>query len=615
MKYPGFKYVDYAIGGLEQRNNIMDINKIDTPKGTDCYISYFRFNDSFQRYFDKTGDVSKYKGIHYSDYIRLDVNGKDLQGSLERVRNILHYLDEMYGLESKSLRLFFSGCKGFHIEIPAEFFGFEPSDNLYRIHRAIVGKLFDFVECNSNIYEIHTLWRVPNTKNSKSGLYKIYLGNYDIFKLSIEKIKKIANKPIDWEFKPVLELNPFLSELYEKCKVEESKIPHVSANYKSFKESSERISNDTIFDKEDNFDREAISQEEVVSPSKSLNSEYLTSLLSDRKVKTLSKTVYRNNDGKPKKSTIPLAEYLLKKYKRDSQRNGYLLGYKLNKFSQLAKYIEGIQPGFYLVVAHPNIGKTAFLVNIFLDILFTNPETSGIYFSFNDPQDIVIERFVSYLTDLPINSVKRKQENPEIAGKIYKVYRSLSELANSSRLDIKDISEIDNVIQLENEIELKAKNNLFVVIDGLYNLKNDPGFGGFRENNIDKANKVKALADIYKIPIIGTGELQKRNKSEKFEVLPPLDDLLETEKFAYNADVVWYLHPKDWEKFKQEDDPIIKLIYAKNKLSVFRGYQEIIFIKDTSIMIEVKPILEEERSRMDWIIEGEEYKKELTFTS
>ncbi len=615
MKYPGFKYVDYAIGGLEQRNNIMDISKIDTPKGTDCFISYFRFNDSFQRHFDKTGDVSKYKGIHYSDYIRLDVNGKDLQGSLEKVKETLHYLDEMYGLESKSLRIFFSGCKGFHIEIPAEFFGFEPSDNLYRIHKAIVGRLFDFVEYNSNIYEINSLWRVPNTKNSKSGLYKIFLGNFDIFKLSIEKIKKVATKPVDWEFEPALDLNPFLSEIYEKCKADESKVLRVPDNYKSLNENPERISNDTTFNEENNFRQEVIAEEEVYSSSKSLNSEYLTSLLSERKVKIPSTSVSRNNNGEPKKSTISLGEYLLKKYKRDSQRNGYLLGYKLNKFSQLAKYIEGIQPGFYLVVAHPNIGKTAFLVNIFLDILFANPETSGIYFSFNDPQDMVIERFVSYLTDLPINSVKRKQENPKIAGKIYKVYRSLSELANSGRLDIKDISEISDVIQMENEIESKAKNNLFVVIDGLYNLKSDNGYGGFRENNIDKANKVKALADIYKIPIIGTGELQKRNESEKFEVLPPLDDLLETEKFAYNADVVWYLHPKDWEKFKQEDDPIVKLIYAKNKLSVFRGYQEIIFIKDTSIMIEVKPILEEERSRMNWIIEGEEYKKELTFTS
>ena len=43
----------------------------------------------------------------------------------------------------------------------------------------------------------------------------------------------------------------------------------------------------------------------------------------------------------------------------------------MKKFKQLAEHISGVQPGFYLLGAETNVGKTAVLSNLCLDILET----------------------------------------------------------------------------------------------------------------------------------------------------------------------------------------------------------------------------------------------------
>ena len=41
-----------------------------------------------------------------------------------------------------------------------------------------------------------------------------------------------------------------------------------------------------------------------------------------------------------------------------------------------------------------------------------------------------------------------------------------------------------------------------------------------------------------------------------------INDLMETGKFAYNANLVLLIYPKKWEDYDEEDEPILKLKYA-----------------------------------------------------
>ena len=286
-------------------------------------------------------------------------------------------------------------------------------------------------------------------------------------------------------------------------------------------------------------------------------------------------------------SSITFEKYLEGKYQRDSRREkGELLGYKLNKFKEIANKLEGIQPGFYIIGGETDIGKTAFATNLFLDLLDSNSKTKGIYFSLDDNKDVITGRLVSILTRFEINEVKRKQESVAKGKKIVEVYEKLKDYARNGRLDIKDLSEINHINNLETEIRKRAGDNLFVAIDGLYNLEIGKSYSGIREENIERAQKVKSLVDIYRLPIICTGELRKRTPSQSQKKTPTRDDLMETGKFAYNATVIWLLYPENIEQFEETPEPMLRLKFEKNKLSSFTGCQKLKFIKAKGIIKE-----------------------------
>lgn len=286
-------------------------------------------------------------------------------------------------------------------------------------------------------------------------------------------------------------------------------------------------------------------------------------------------------------SPLLLSDYLKAKHEREKQRDpNKRLGFPLTKFKELEKNIDGIQSGFYIIGAETNVGKTAFLTNLFLDILETSEESKGLYFSFDDNKDIIINRFISIKTGLRLNQIQKRQENKADADNIASAYRYLADMHKAGRLDIKDISEINHIDALEREIKEGADKSLFVFIDGLYNLDIGGKFSGLREENIDRANKVKALVDTYRIPIITTGELRKKQRGEGKNSKLDINDLMETGKFAYNANLVLLLYADDAEKFKTDDEPILKIDYAKNKLSYYKGFQEAVFVRAKGILKE-----------------------------
>ncbi len=355
-----------------------------------------------------------------------------------------------------------------------------------------------------------------------------------------------------------------------------------------------------IFEEKTASFREKREREKVVEGYKDLTND-ITSLVSVGKLEQAAKLIekksldLKNQLYKTKiEPALSLDEHLKNKYEIESQRDGSLLGFKLNKFSNIEKNIDGLQTGLYIIGAETNVGKTAFLTNLFLDVLESNPETIGMYFSLDDSKDVIINRLLGIISNLDLNQVQRKQDNPPDQQILKNAYDKLITFAHNSRLHIKDLSEVTHINHLEVVIREFANENLFIGIDGLFNLEVDRNGGGIREENVERANKLKTLVDTYNIPIICTGELRKKTKDEGKNKRPSVSDIMETGKFGYNANVVWLLSPESFDatKISFEKDNL-KLDYAKNKLSHFKGYQDIIFRKN-------KGIVEENPSINNW---------------
>jgi DNA primase catalytic core len=284
----------------------------------------------------------------------------------------------------------------------------------------------------------------------------------------------------------------------------------------------------------------------------------------------------------------PLSDRLIQKYELERNREAGLLGYPLTKFKNLCEHIDGVQPGLYLIGAETNVGKTALLTNIALDLIQSNTNIRVLYFSLDDSWSVITTRFLGILTGLELNQVQRKQASESNAMKVQDAYKELAHLVESGRLHIKDLSEVTNFDQAEAVVrELYEEGNLAVFIDGLYNLEVDNNGGGIRETNIERANKLKLLVDTYRIPLICTAELRKKTKEEGKDKPPTVSDLMETGKFGYNANVVWLLYPESTADSKHDDTIIVKLDYAKNKLLHYKDYQSLMFEKKKGIVSEI----------------------------
>lgn len=199
MKYPNYKYVDTAFGMISNRNKIQEIDQIQLPDNpVDCYRTYFRFDRSYIDHFNKNGrSISKYQGKCISDYIPIDIDNANLDEALRIGRDFINYLQHDFDVEFESLGVYFSGSKGFHIEILIHLIGkIEPSENLpLRFKKFVLS--FGNWGFDTKIYDKARLWRIENSINSKSNLYKIRLYARELLDLSIDEIKELAKEPRD----------------------------------------------------------------------------------------------------------------------------------------------------------------------------------------------------------------------------------------------------------------------------------------------------------------------------------------------------------------------------------------------------------------------------------
>jgi hypothetical protein len=219
LDYPLFRFVDTAFGGVNKRNNIMDIHRVkDFIKRIDSYTTYFRYNNEMVFHYREKNSVMGFQGQAYSDWLPIDIDSEDLQEAQDNLERLIGNMTS-FGINLNICRYYFSGAKGFHVMIPSKLFGAAPTTDINNRFRAVALALADGIKIDTAIYDKTRIFRLPNTINSKSGLYKIELFYFEALQLGIDTIKELAKQPrnkltIETEF----EVNQQLKEIYESQK-------------------------------------------------------------------------------------------------------------------------------------------------------------------------------------------------------------------------------------------------------------------------------------------------------------------------------------------------------------------------------------------------------------
>ena len=190
------------------------------------YISYRTINEfvnarnqysafcSAFRYNTEDIDNSLMYGDMYFDFD--DIN------DFEHVRKdaivVLNMIEVIFLVKKELVKIFFSGNKGIHIILPAEILGVTPSAELNNIYKYVANLAKSFTPnktVDTQIYDTKRLFRIPNTRHEKSGLYKIPITLNELQTLSINQIRQMATKPRNIQY-PVYSELPTANRAYQK---------------------------------------------------------------------------------------------------------------------------------------------------------------------------------------------------------------------------------------------------------------------------------------------------------------------------------------------------------------------------------------------------------------
>ena len=178
--------------GLGRRHYFEDASNIVNwmELHNDTYMSLYEYDDDVKDYFAKNQKLAGYDGnIYIPEEFILDVDGgnpDDAQKKAIGLKILLGDLDVPF-------KAFFSGT-GFHFHIPSSSFTYRPHQNLHMKVKEVLTQHGIFEYADPAVTDKLRLIRVPNTRNTKSGSYKVELKN-GMLESDINEIIEYAMKP------------------------------------------------------------------------------------------------------------------------------------------------------------------------------------------------------------------------------------------------------------------------------------------------------------------------------------------------------------------------------------------------------------------------------------
>lgn len=102
------------------------------------------------------------------------------------------------GLKENDIQLYFSGSKGFHVTIDPRVLGVVPVKDLNAIYKALalhIYRAYNIPVIDLRIYDKRRLFRIPNTINSKTGLYKVPIPFDFLYEFTYDRLLEYAKEP------------------------------------------------------------------------------------------------------------------------------------------------------------------------------------------------------------------------------------------------------------------------------------------------------------------------------------------------------------------------------------------------------------------------------------
>lgn len=278
-----------------------------------------------------------------------------------------------------------------------------------------------------------------------------------------------------------------------------------------------------------------------------------------------------------------------------NQLGGIVTGFSL--FDEAIDH--DVSPGLYLIAAAPNVGKSAWLLQLGRQIANLNENVHVAYHSLDDSLNEIVPRYIAGQEQITISQAKnpgRNQDKPDILEKRNNGMKHL--YMNAHKFSFWDANEGNSVEELEQRIidfkmHYPEGTRLILMLDSIYDLTVTSKQLSEKATFEHIATTVKSWATSYDVAIFGTAHLKKNGGRR-----PAMEDLKENNRLEYEANFVGLLYNEVGVKeeeasvywLHEEDDrkmPVIEFRVGKNKFGSYKGTMFYEFIPDFSHSLEV----------------------------
>jgi DnaB-like helicase C terminal domain/Primase C terminal 1 (PriCT-1) len=293
---------------VKNRGKIVPITNIKTtPCNHERYISLFPFDKDIFDYVKTNGSVKDYVGKQYCPIFFVDIdNEENVESSRRSAIELINRFVSEYHVNISDIYIYFSGNKGFHVGLPDWLIGIPrtPQTNISDHCRAFITKMKDGLnDIDMSVYNSTRIFRVVNSVNKKSGLYKIPI-SWDELNSDIDSIKLLAKEPrVDFiRTQTQKQISVELSSLWEFCEVQETNTP---ANFEDGILSSLKKGNrnNTLYSQSAKLVKMGMSKQQVFDFIYSVNLR-LDDPLPEAEVRTTVDSAYRKFSSSKKELVI-----------------------------------------------------------------------------------------------------------------------------------------------------------------------------------------------------------------------------------------------------------------------------------------------------------------------
>lgn len=271
------------------------------------------------------------------------------------------------------------------------------------------------------------------------------------------------------------------------------------------------------------------------------------------------------------KNVGEVAGILMGKIAEQSQVKSTVTGLD-TRYHEFNRYTLGLQKSDLLIIAaRPSMGKTAFALNIALNVAKQESHPNVAFFSLEMGVDQLVMRLLS--CQAQVDNFKLRQGNltTQEWEKLQFAVSSLSDLNlffdDSGTVKVTDLRSKCRKLSAEDKLDL-------VVVDYLQLLSGSQANQGNRVQEVSEISRVlKEVARELKIPVIALSQLS-RNVENRPDKHPVMADLRESGSIEQDADIVMFLYRDDYYlKEESTKKNVVDISIAKNRSGTIGDFQ------------------------------------------